>query len=77
MLYCNNGIESLSKLKHEIFCPRSSSLLLQEIVEDERSDREETDDSEEEDEERNGKIKKNGTLWNGYTTHNNNHRKTH
>ncbi|MCJ8728473.1 hypothetical protein PDJAM_G00004840 [Pangasius djambal] len=44
-----------------------------EIVEDERSDRDETDDSEE-DEERNGEIKKHGALRNGYTTHNNNHR---
>ncbi|TSL82596.1 hypothetical protein Baya_6695 [Bagarius yarrelli] len=44
----------------------------------ERSDREETDDSEvEEEEERNGEIKKHRVLRNGYTTHNNNHSKTH
>ncbi|XP_066539994.1 ceramide synthase 2 isoform X2 [Hoplias malabaricus] len=55
------------------FLPRN------EIVEDERSDREETDDSDEEEEEeqaRNGEIKKNGPIQNGYVKHNNNHHKT-
>lgn len=51
---------------------------MQEIVEDERSDRDETDDSEDEEKDRNGEMKKNGAFRNGYTMHNNNHhRKTH
>ncbi|KAK3571983.1 hypothetical protein QTP86_021345 [Hemibagrus guttatus] len=50
------------------FLPRN------EIVEDERSDRDETDDSE--DEERNGEMK-HGAIRNGYTTQNNNHRNHH
>ncbi|XP_072535985.1 ceramide synthase 2 [Salminus brasiliensis] len=54
------------------FLPRN------EIVEDERSDRDETDNSEEEEQEeqeRNGEIKKNGPIQNGYVKHNNNHHK--
>lgn len=44
-----------------------------EIVEDERSDREETDDSAEEEEEtRNGEMKHNGTIQNGFVKYNNN-----
>lgn len=45
-----------------------------EIVEDERSDKDETDDSEDEEEEKERKTK-NGPLQNGHVLHNNNHSK--
>ncbi|KAG5264413.1 hypothetical protein AALO_G00253520 [Alosa alosa] len=45
------------------------------IVEDERSDKDETDESEDEEEEKDGKTK-NGPVQNGHSVLNNNHRKT-
>lgn len=49
-----------------------------EVVQDERSDKEETDESEEEEEndEKRQEARKNGPVLNGHTMHNNNHRKT-
>lgn len=63
-----------------LFCPfpfvgnSPFSSVHQNIVEDERSDKDETDDSEDEDDEKDRKTK-NGPVQNGHAVLNNNHRK--
>lgn len=77
--YFFNGLLSVLQVLHVFWAALIIRMVIKflpgnDIVEDERSDKEETD-SEEEDDESGGKVK-NGHVQNGFTPLNNNHRKT-